>query len=350
LATEKRHGVAVWLCLAAAFYASSAGAQNESAEDKASARVLGTEGIKLAESGDCASAIPKLEAAEKLYHAPTTLERLGECQVSQGRLVAGTESLNRVVREPLPANPPAAFVSARQRAQQVLTTAMPRIGKLRIHVDGATPEQVSVTVDGASVPSALFDADRPTDPGNHLVKAVAPGFRDATAQVRLADGEGRAVSLTLEADPNAVVAVIPPPQPGMPPPTTGTVTTTTTTAETTTSSGGGNRGLALGVLGLGAAGLVVGTVFGVLALSEKSTLDGECVQKSCPGASQSDINALGTRATVSTVGFGVGIAGVAVGTVLLLTSRRAESRPPAAALRVTPWVGLGTAGLGGTFE
>jgi hypothetical protein len=349
LAIETKHRAALWFGLAAAFYASSAPAQTESAEDKASARVLGTEGMKLADSGDCAAAIPKLDAAEKLYHAPTTLERLGECQVSLGRLVAGTESLNRVVREPLPASAPAAFLSARQRAQQVLTTAMPRIGKLRIHVEGPAPEQVSVTVDGASVPSALFDADRPTDPGSHLVKAAAPGFLDATAQVKLADGQDQAVALRLETDPNA--ALTPPPLPATnpaTPPTFATPTALPATSTSTSSSGGGGKGGAFVAFGVGAAGLVVGTVFGVLALSTKSTLDGECVNKACPSNSQPDINALGTRATVSSVGFGVGIVGVVVGTVLLLTSHRAEHSP--AASRVSPWIGIGSAGLGGSFE
>lgn len=348
MAIEKKCRVAFWLCLATAFSTSSARAQTGLAEDKASARVLGTEGIKLADSGDCASAVPKLEAAEKLYHAPTTLERLGECQVSLGKLVAGTESLNRVVREPLPANPPPAFVTARQHAQQLLTSAMPRIGKLRIHVDGATPDQVSATVDGASVPSALFDADRPTDPGDHVVKAAAPGFKEATAAVRLSDGEAQAVTLKLEVDPNAVTP--PPPPPGMTPAPASALATTTPAAVTSTpSSGGGSRAAAWTSIGVGAAGLAVGTVFGVLALSTKSTLDRDCVDKACPASSQSDVNALGTRATVSTIGFGVGIVGIGVGTVLLLTSRGAEAPPPTAT-RVTPWVGIGSAGLGGTFQ
>src|SRR5690606_8120785 len=86
----------------------------QSAEDKAAARTLGTEGIKLANAGDCESAIDKLARAEALYHAPTILGRLGECQVALGKLVEGTENLNRVIREPLPANAPVAFKQARE--------------------------------------------------------------------------------------------------------------------------------------------------------------------------------------------------------------------------------------------
>ena len=67
------------LCLGVFFTAGSAYAQTPSPEDMAAARSLGTAGVQLADKGDCVTAIPKLDAAEKLFHAPTTLERLGEC-------------------------------------------------------------------------------------------------------------------------------------------------------------------------------------------------------------------------------------------------------------------------------
>jgi hypothetical protein len=346
----------LFCCAAALAITSPALAQTPSPEDVASARALGTEGVKLADAGNCASAIPKLEAAEKLYHAPTTLERLGECQVNLGRLVAGTESLNRVVRETLAPNAPTAFVSAQQRAAQLLATAQPRIGKLRIHVDVAPIDKVTVTVDGANVPSALLDSARPTDPGPHEVSASAPGYKTATASVQLAAGAESPVPLSLEPDPNAVapsgassastaqppplgdgqsVGVVPPPGQGSTAP---------------------NRIPAIVAFGIGGAGVVVGSIFGIMALGTKSSLDNACPDKKmCPPSSQSDIDALSTRATLSSIGFGVGIVGVAVGTVLLVTARGGEARPAPAAqssprVRVSPWLGVGTAGVGGTFE
>ena len=99
------------------------------AEDVAAARALAVEGIKLADAGDCRAAVEKLERAEALRHAPTILGRLGECQVALGKIVLGTENLQRVVREQLAADAPAAFRDAQARAQKVLDTALPRIGK-----------------------------------------------------------------------------------------------------------------------------------------------------------------------------------------------------------------------------
>ncbi|HZU85039.1 MAG TPA: hypothetical protein VE987_19040 [Polyangiaceae bacterium] len=345
---------AVLLGAAAVAFGPAARAQGATPEDIASARVLGTEGVRLAEAGDCKGAIVKLAAAEKLYHAPTTLERLGECQVKVGQLIAGTEALNRVVRETLAPGAPQAFVAAQQRAGQVYAASFPRIGKLRIHVDGAPADKVSVTVDGVSVPSALLDAERPTDPGPHEVNATAAGYKTATTSVTLADGSTSAVSLSLEPDPNAAASATnlagPAAQPGA---TQAGATPAPQPAAPTPDRTPPNRVPAFVLLGIGGAGIVVGSVFGIMALGTKSTLDNACPNKSCPNpSSQSDIDALGTRALVSNVGFGVGLVSAAVGTVLLVTAHGGES--PAAGStstrRIAPWVGLGAAGVGGIFE
>jgi hypothetical protein len=338
------------LCLGAFFAAGSAYAQTPSPEDMAAARSLGTSGVQLADKGDCVTAIPKLDAAEKLFHAPTTLERLGECEIKVGHLVAGTEHLNRVVREPLPPNAPPAFLAARQRAQGALGPALPRIGKLHIHVDGVAVDKVTVTVDGEAVPSVLFDSDRPTDPGPHEVKAVAPGFLTATSSVSLQDGASASVSLKLDPDPNAVAPPAPasvtvaggaaapaPPTSGAPP-------------APGSASGGGGKVLAITSFVVGGVGVVAGSIFGVMALSTKSSLDSVCGSNkmTCPGSSQSNINSLGTNATISTVGFGVGIVGVALGVIFLATSHGSEGGAASAGVR--PWLGIGSAGLEGRFE
>jgi hypothetical protein len=331
--------------LTAASVATAGLAQAQTPEDRASARALGIDAVHLADSGDCAAAIPKFEAAEKLFHAPTTLERLGECQIKVGRLVAGTENLNRVVREPLPPNAPAPFVAAQAAATQLLAATTPRIAKLRLHVDGAPPDQVTVTVDGVNVPSALFDSDRPTDPGDHEVAATAPGFKRAVSAVRLADGAQQSVSLALEPDTTAA----PTPPPGtvpLPPPSTAPPP-----SAPPVEPRGSSPALAFVALGVGGAGIVVGSVFGVLALGTKSTLDGACPNKSCPASAKNDIDSLSTQALLSNIGFAVGAVGAVTGVVLLVTSHHGSERPEATrAPRLAPWVGLGAAGLGGTFE
>jgi hypothetical protein len=77
---------------------------------------------------------------------------------------------------------------------------------------------------------------------------------------------------------------------------------------------------------------------------------GGCVGNDCPPQTYPDLNSAGTMATVSTVGFIVGGAGVALGIVgLVVGGRGSTSEGGGAQTRVTPYVGLGGAGLRGTF-
>src|SRR6188768_1371879 len=145
---------------------SRASAQDNQAENIAAARSLGIEGVRLAEAGKCTEAIEKLSRAESLYHAPTILGRLGECQVNVGQIVMGTENLNRVVREQLAPNAPKPFKDAQERAKGVLSAALPRIARLTIRVEPADAKP-QVSVGAVVLPPALIGVERPTDPGTH---------------------------------------------------------------------------------------------------------------------------------------------------------------------------------------
>lgn len=158
------------------------------AEELAVARQLGTEGVLLADAGKCPEAIPKLQKAADLFPAPTIVGRLGECQIAVGKLVLGTETLQRVVSQDLGAKPNAVFVEAQKRAQRVLDKERPRIAKLSIRIAGAPVATVKVMVDDAPVPQTLLDVPRPTDPGTHTVTATAPGRAPVTRTVTLAEG------------------------------------------------------------------------------------------------------------------------------------------------------------------
>jgi LPXTG-motif cell wall-anchored protein len=107
---------------------------------------------------------------------------------------------------------------------------------------------------------------------------------------------------------------------------------------------GPNNTPAIVALGIGGIGVAVGGIFGVLALTKKSSLDGVCdANKACPASAQSDINALGTNATISTVGFVVGAIGLAAGAIVLLTSGKGGTSGSA-------WLGPGSAGVRGEFQ
>lgn len=284
----------------------------------AAARELAKEGIKLANANKCAEAIDKLSRAEALFHAPTILGRLGECQVAVGKLVAGTENLRKVVLEDLGPRPSQAFLAAKERAKKVLAAAEPRLSRLTLKVNGPAPEAAKVTFDGEALASSVLGIATPVDPGSHKIAAAAEGFLPKDAEITLAEGKAETLELTLEAAPVAIapkpeekpapepVAVVkaPPPEPP-------------------------SRVPVWATLGVGVAGLAAGTGFGVAALLNKSALEKACTNKECPASSQGDIDALNLNGNLATVGFAVGAAGLATALVLyVVTGRETPQEKP----------------------
>jgi hypothetical protein len=315
------------------------------AERIATARTLGIEGVTLAEAGKCDEAIDRLVRAEALHHAPSTQERLGECHVMLGHLVLGTEILQQVVREPLASGAPAPFVAAHARAQTLLDRTLPRIGALKVHVDGgrgASLDDLSVRIDGQPIAPAMLDIDRPTDPGAHLIEATAKGRKGATSAVTLAEGAHQVVNLTLVSGSDVAVPPVPPPTPVPPPPLP------PATPEPTSTSGGSSRWIGWTLGGVGVAGIAVGGVFGAKTFSDKSTLSNECTGQRCPTTASGDISAAGRDSTIANVAMGAGAALVVGGVVLLLVTPKTQSAVSSPA-HVTASVGPGWAGLQGAF-
>jgi hypothetical protein len=321
----------------AAFVASLAWAPRalaDEAADTATARALGVEGVTLANAGRCSDAIEKLERAELLHHAPTTAVRLAECEIQLGHLVKGTERLQRVVREPLPANAHAAFAAAVAGARGLLDTTVPKLATIRIGVGAPRGTRVTLTIDGEATSNAIVDMDRRIDPGPHAIRVMAEGFLPGEESLSLAEGQTKSVRIELRADPNykpvEAAAVLAQP------------------AVVSKSS----RLPAWIAFGIGAVGLGVGT-YGAIAVRSKTNMFGNrCdANRVCPTEFQSDIRDAKTLASVSTAGFVTAGVGLAAGVALLVTARheRAEVAPAQTAWAVRPLVSPTSLGLDGTF-
>jgi hypothetical protein len=327
-------------------------------ESIAAARSLGVEGVKLADAGRCADAVEKLARAERLHHAPSILGRLGECQVHLGKIVEGTENLARVVREPLPANAPPAYVKAKARAQIAYDAAKPRIAKLLISVKAFAQGEFTVTLDGQPLSSLLLDVDRPTDPGEHVVEARGEGFMTASSSVTLAEGQRGTVLLKLEGDasasPVAVSSAASKPVTQVTPAAAPLSSELATTESAQTAPRATSRAVtaAYVAFGLGAAAFATGGVFGALALSGRSDVENECPRKICPPSSRETLNSTRTYGTASTIAFAAGAGFVIAGAILWFTSPSSPSDERIArTARVAPWVGPTSAGasLSGSF-
>ena len=341
---ERLLGSTLGLFCTAQLFAPVARAEDASAAETAAARALAVDGLKLAQANNCAEAVPKLERAEKLYHSAVVASRLGECYVSVGRLVEGTEILRKVLREPQAGEPSPALTKALERAQRVLDSAKPRIAALTVKV--APVPNMSVKIDGAMVPSALVDTEVPTDPGEHSVDVSAPGFLKQGARISVGEGEKKTVTLTLTRDPNApVVALAPAADVAKPAPEAHDVAAQDRSpvagpSAPVATQGPPNRTAAYVSLGVGAVGVVAGGVLGAMTMKQHKDLQGQCPGDVCPPDKQDALSSAKLLGNISTVAFGVGAAGLVLGTVLFFSAGPGENADHAARPPKARFVGL----------
>lgn len=283
------------------------------------ARALAVDGVKLAQSDRCNEAIDKLERAEKLHHAPIVLTRLGECYIKLGRLVEGVENLRAVLREPLPSNPSEALSQAYADAKTLFEATNPKLASLTVNVEGAAPNaDLSLSIDGRSLPSALIGTAHPSDPGEHDIQVSAHGYVTSTRKVTMTAGEEQTVTLTMTASPKSAPEHVAASADGTDAKSTGAKALTPTAA-----SRAPNHLPAYISWGVGAVGLGLGVGFGIAAMNNKSDLDARCPAKACPPSESGLLDTSRKNATISTIGYGVALVGAAAGVVLFVLEGQA---------------------------
>lgn len=310
--------VALGVCAAA----SSSAAQPSQGELDA-ARALGKEGVKLATSGQCVEAIEKLRPAANLFAAPTILLPLAECERKEGQLVEAVAHLKQLLAEPLEASAPPPFKAARDKAQQLLPELEPLVPRLSVTLTPSSAGAV-VEIDGRRVD----DLSQPLllNPGAHRVAARAEGYRNASRSVELAEGDHEELELQLE----EVRSQAPPPPPD----------DSNEKPRQAVPKQEESPLLAYALLGVGGLGLLTGSVLGVMALGKKSDLDDRCPSGACPSSAQSDLDSARGLALGSTIAFGVGVVGSALGGYLLFSSE-AEEAPVQSQVHLGPgWVNV----------
>jgi hypothetical protein len=196
-------------------FAPSAVAQ--SAADKATARTLATDGIKLFQAGRYAEALDRLQRAQALYDAPVHLLYIARTQVKLDKLVEGAETYRRLARVQLEAGAAPAQKQAVEAAGPELAELEPRIPALRLELEPANLSGIDIHIDGERVPPAIVGVDRPANPGTHTVQVSAQGYNPAEQTIELKAGEKKPVVFRLEAASGASAgAPVPGAAPGAP--------------------------------------------------------------------------------------------------------------------------------------
>src|SRR5262249_19758572 len=147
-------------------------ARAQSDADRATARVLATEGETALSKKDYETAAERFGRAESLFHAPSLVLNLARAHAGLGKLVQAQEEYNKVTLES--ANGNATYARAIEDAKRELKALEPRVPWVILKLDGAGADTAVVTIDGASFPRAALGVKRPIDPGHHVVHAAAP--------------------------------------------------------------------------------------------------------------------------------------------------------------------------------
>lgn len=259
-------------------------------------------------AGDYAGALVDFQAADSVKSTPQAARYIGLCHDNLGHFADAVTAYERFL-----ANVPAKMATQGDeiRARVAAIKLLP--GKVHVASD---PAGAAVAVDGKLQPS-VTPADVEVPPGHHTLHLTASGHDPADKDVDVTFASRQDVTVTLPASappPPPVVAVVPapiaPPADAPPPPPS--------TQHSTVPA------WITGGLAVAAAG--VGTVFGILALNDKSKFD------SGPTESLADDGE--NKALIADMAFGVAVTLGVTSAVLFLSHD--DSPPPAAAASATP--------------
>ncbi len=298
-----------------------------SPSDRATARSLAGEGYQALQDKDYATAADRFSRADALVHAPTLMIDWARSLVGLGKLVEAQERYEQILREGVDAKAPRSWHRALSDANTELAELKPRLAWLTISVTGSA--QPNVTIDDAPVPVAAIGIRRAVNPGSLTVHVQAEGFLPQTKKLQLAEGATLAIDFDLSPAPVSESPLKPAPLAPTP-----EKTRNPTPMYVAFAAGG--------------AGLIVGSVSGILFLSKRADLKKVCIGLGCPPSSHSDVDAYHALEWTADAGFALGVAGVGAGIGLWLFNRHPVPHGTQGSV-VYPYIGPNSVGAVGRF-
>lgn len=282
-----------------------------SGQDAAAAKALFTEGLAGMQAGEYEKGCPAIESSYKLDPRPGTLFTLAECEAKRGRLATAVARYDDYIAlyAQLPEDQKKKQGDREQISRMQRDALGPEVPQLKLTLPAQAPKDTAVTRNGVKLDSASLGIALRVDPGEHVITTQAPGGPITEVKVTIGKGERKPVFLDVALPPSAQKLPPPGPRPDRPM--------------------SGQRIAAIAAGGVGVAGLVLGGVMGGLTIERKSVIEANCGMipsdpTGCNDAGLSAASEAKTLGLVSTIGFGVGGAGVAAAVVLFLTEPKVE--------------------------
>ncbi|MBV9949670.1 MAG: hypothetical protein JOZ69_22705 [Myxococcales bacterium] len=296
----------------------------------AAAQLLFEQGQALMETGQLEPACSRFAESLKLQIGIGTMLWLGDCYQSLGKTASAWAQFKEAASRAA-AQSDAREGLARERAAALEATLHRLVIAVPEPVDGLT-----VTRDGEAIGSSEWALAVPVDPGEHSVRASAPGRRSWQVSVKVG---ARDAELRVDVPRLASVTV----SPGAQPETTSSERPSLPAAS---KAGGPAQGahrdaLVIGLACAGVAALGVGSVAGVVAMDKNNQTASHCRTAAfCDPTGLALESTARSWATVADVGFGVGAAAIVGAGVVWLTSpsKRATS-DSSRTVRLVPTLG-----------
>jgi hypothetical protein len=268
--------------------------------DLAAAKKSYSEGEKKYKAGDYAGALADFKEANEIKSTPHAERYLGLCEDNLGHYQAAVDWYDKFLTH-VPDKLASQGDELRKRETEI--KAMP--GKL--HVE-SIPAGAAVTIDDKpqSGPTPL-DVDLP--PGSHVVKVAQTGRLPGSKPVDVAYASTQTVSFELDPEPAAPAPAPPPPVAVAPAPPVPVVAAAAPEPRSMVPA------IITGALAIGAAG--VGTVFGIIALGNKSDYDKNPTTQTADSGE--------THALIADMAFGVALTFGVTSAVLFLTKDEAAT-------------------------
>ncbi|HTQ04058.1 MAG TPA: hypothetical protein VMI54_09380 [Polyangiaceae bacterium] len=321
-------------------------------EERSAARAAASQGADAYDAGKWQDAIDMFTRAEQLVHSPIHLMFIARAELKLFEWVKAYETFNRVKREGVPADASPAVKKAVEDASNELAKLEPQMPYIASRIKNPSGD-VKVMMDGTQVPPAMVGLMRPVNPGQHRFQALSGQLASDVVTVDVQPASKQTVELELKVVTPASPALAAAPVAAAPTPTP--AVSAPPAADTAADQGGGANGMRIAsysAFGVGVVGLAVGTVFLLQSSSTQNKADALCPSSPCDPSKKDAISSkdkdAASQRTLGAVGLGVGGAAVAAGVVLFVLSN-GSNKSTASEPGVTPFIGYRTAGLSGRF-
>lgn len=280
------------------------------AQDTAASESLFKKGVAQMKQGNYSVACPALRESQRLDPYPGTMFALAECEAGWGHTATAVAHYGDYLGlvSHLDATGKKRHDVRVKVAQEKLEKLRPLVPRLSIVLPESAPKNTVVKRDGIVLKGASFGAPLPVDPGEHILVTQAPDGTRHEQKITINPGETKRVAVEVPlGNQNGPSPVNIDPA---------------NIDSGRTSPGPSTWAYVAG--GIGVLGLATGSVAGLVSMSKKKTVDVNCDGSSCNDEGKSAADEGKTLGNISTIGFGVGIVGVATGVILMLSTPKTD--------------------------